>query len=116
MARPIRVEYEGASYHVTARGNERKLIYRSDDDRKLFLRTLMQMVRVYGVVLEAYCLMPNHYHLAITTPLGNLIQAIGWLQTTYTIRFNKRHKRSGIFFREDIKRKLSEEPTMRRNW
>lgn len=95
MARPIRVEFEGAVYHVTARGNERRRIFRSDEDRTLFLETLKQMTEQLGVVLHAYCLMPNHYHLVIETPRGNLTQAMGWFQTTYTIRYNRRHKRSG---------------------
>lgn len=56
------------------------------------------MVRQHSIILQAFCLMPNHYHLAITTPLGNLSQAVGWLQTTYTIRFNKKYKRVGHLF------------------
>lgn len=98
MARPIRIEYPGAHYHVMARGNEKKDIFLTNRDYELFLKTLMQMVRQYSILLQAFCLMPNHYHLALTTPLGNLSQAIGWLQTTYTIRFNKRYKRVGHLF------------------
>ena len=98
MARPIRVEYEGAVYHVTARGNERRRIYRSDRDRQRFLETLAETVREHGLRLHGYCLMPNHYHLLVETPRGNLSRAIGWSQTTYTIRFNRRYRRSGHLF------------------
>ncbi|MBI2980965.1 MAG: transposase [Deltaproteobacteria bacterium] len=93
MARPIRVEFKGAVYHVTARGNERRRIFRSDEDRGIFLETLRQMAEQFGIVLHVYCLMPNHYHLVIETPRGNLTRAMGWFQTTYTIRYNRRHKR-----------------------
>ena len=72
MARPIRVEYAGAVYHVTARGNERKAIYRDDADRLRFLETVEEAVARFGVVVHAYCLMPNHYHLLLQTPRANL--------------------------------------------
>src|SRR3989338_1838992 len=108
MARPIRVEFEGAIYHVTARGNERRRIFRSDEDREMFLGTLARMVEQFGVTLHAYCLMPNHYHLVIETPRGNLTQAMGWFQTTYTIRYNRRHRRSGHLFQGRFKAHLVE--------
>jgi REP element-mobilizing transposase RayT len=95
MARPVRVEFPGAVYHVTARGNERRRIFRDDADRRQFLATLEQAVREHALRVHAFCLMPNHYHLLVETPGANLSQAIGWLQTTYTIRFNRRHRRSG---------------------
>ena len=106
MARPIRIEFEGAIYHVTARGNERREIFRSDDDRALFLATLEECVKENGVALHAWCLMPNHYHLIIETPHGNLSRAVGWLQTTYTVRFNRRHARSGHLFQGASRRSL----------
>jgi REP element-mobilizing transposase RayT len=95
MARPVRVEFCGAVYHVTARGNERRRTFRDDLDRRQFLATLGQMVEEQGTRVHGYCLMPNHYHLLIETPRANLSKGIGWLQTTYTIRFNRRHRRSG---------------------
>jgi len=98
MARLPRIEYEGAVYHVTARGNERREIYRSDEDRELFLGTLEEMRVRFGIVIHCYCLMPNHFHLLMETPLANLSRAMGWLQTTYTSRFNRRHRRSGHLF------------------
>jgi REP element-mobilizing transposase RayT len=63
MARAPRIEFEGAVYHVTARGNERRRIYRSDEDRRLFLATLEQMRVRCGIILHCFCLMPNHFHL-----------------------------------------------------
>jgi len=108
MARPIRVEFEGAVYHVTARGNERRAIFRDDEDRKLFLATVAEMVERFGVRVMAYCLMPNHYHLVMGTPRGNLSGAVGWLQLTYTARFNRRHRRSGHLFQGRFKAQLVE--------
>ena len=95
MSRPLRVEFDGAAYHVTSRGNERREIFRDDTDRRRFLETLGQGCERFGMVVNAYCLMPNHYHLLVTTPRANLSQAVGWLQTTYSIRFNRRHGRGG---------------------
>jgi putative transposase len=108
MARPIRVEYEGAVYHVMARGNEHKAIYYDDADRRVFLETLAQACRQFGLVVHVYCLMPNHYHLAVQTPQANLSQAVGWLQTTYSIRFNRRHDRSGHLFQGRFKAQVVE--------
>jgi putative transposase len=103
MARPLRVEFAGALYHVTARGNERRAVFRDDEDRQRFLATLEESSREYGLRLHAFCLMPNHYHLLVETPRANLSRAIGWLQTTYTIRFNRRHRRSGHLFQGRFK-------------
>jgi putative transposase len=108
MARPIRVEFEGALYHVTARGNERREIFRSDSDRTMFMAALEQCVEENGLVLHAWCLMPNHYHLILATPRANLSRALGWLQTTYTVRFNRRHSRSGHLFQGRFKAHLVE--------
>ena len=94
MARPIRVEYANAVYHVTARGNERKAIYRDDADRQRFLETVEEAVERFGVVIHAYCLMRNHYPLLLQTPRANLSAAAGWLQTTYSVRFERRHRRA----------------------
>jgi len=103
MARPIRVEFEGAVYHVTARGNERKLIYRTDEDRAKFLETLEKAIQEHGLRVHAYCLMPNHFHLLVETPRGNLSRAIGWVQTAYSNRFNYLHRRSGPVFQGRFK-------------
>lgn len=108
MARPVRVEFENAVYHVTARGNERKDVYRDVADRQRFLETLEEAVGRFGVVVHAYCLLDNHYHLLLQTPRANLTGAIGWLQATYSIRFNRRHKRSGHLFQGRFKAHLVE--------
>ena len=108
MARPVRVEFSGAVYHVTARGNERRAIFRDDKDRERFVETLAEMVERFSLRVHAYCLMPNHYHLVVGTPLGNLSQAVGWLQVTYTVRFNRRWRRSGHLFQGRFKAQLVE--------
>jgi REP-associated tyrosine transposase len=108
MARPIRLQFEDAVYHVTARGNERKAIFRDDADRQRFLETVAQMVERFGVLVHAYCLMPNHYHLLLQTPRANLSASVGWLQTTYSVRFNRRHRRSGHLFQGRFKAHLVE--------
>ena len=106
MARPIRVEFPGALYHITARGNERRAVFRDDEDRRIFLSTIDEASKEYGLRIHAFCLMPNHYHLLVETPRANLSRAIGWLQTTYSIRFNKRHRRSGHLFQGRFKAHL----------
>ncbi len=108
MARPLRVEFAEAAYHVMARGNERRAIFRDDRDRHRFLETVGEMVARFGVRLHAYCLMSNHYHLLLDTPRANLSQAVGWLQVTYTVRFNHRHRRSGHLFQGRFKAQLIE--------
>jgi len=84
MARPLRIEYEGAVYHVTARGNARADIYLSDEDRTLFLKTLALVVERFGWHCHAYCLMGNHYHLMVETPKANLSRGMRQLNGVYT--------------------------------
>jgi REP element-mobilizing transposase RayT len=103
------VEFPGAVYHVTARGNERKRIFRDDEDRQRFLAALEEMAIQFQVHVLVFCLMPNHYHLVICTPKANLSRAVGWLQVTYTVRFNRRHRRSGHLFQGRFKAHLVEE-------
>lgn len=106
MARPLRVEYEGACYHVMARGNERKRLFYEDEDYQLFLKCLAEASSEFALSMKAYCLMPNHYHLLLQTPQGNLSRALGWLQTTFTIRYNRLHRRSGHLFQGRFKAHL----------
>lgn len=108
MARPLRVQFPGAVYHAMARGNESRPIFRDDQDRRRFLDTVGEMVERFGVRLHAYCLMVNHYHLLLETPRANLSQAVGWLQVTYTVRFNRRHRRNGHLFQGRFKAQLVE--------
>lgn len=95
MARPLRIEYEGAVYHVTLRGNERRPIFKTDADRERFIQTLSDSVERYDVRLYLYCLMSNHVHMVLETPRGNLSRFMHRLQTSYTVYFNRRHRRSG---------------------
>lgn len=98
MARPLRLEFPGALYHVTARGNERKPIFRDEQDRRRFLERLAQVARMHALVVHAYVLMRNHYHLLVETPAANLARAMRQLGGTYTQDFNRRHRRAGHLF------------------
>ncbi len=95
MARPLRIEYPGAVYHVTSRGNEKKPIFKDDDDRASFLSILARVNKRYNWLCHAYCLMDNHYHLLLETPEGNLALGMRQLNGVYTQTFNKRHNRAG---------------------
>ena len=98
MARPLRIEYPGAAYHVMARGNQGHAIFKDDTDRKRFLETLAEACEKTGWRIDAYVLMGNHYHLLVETPEGNLVAGMKWLQGTYTQRFNGRHRVFGHLF------------------
>jgi putative transposase len=98
VARQLRIEFEGAFYHVTSRGNLKERIFWDDKDREEFKRILRRTKERYGYVLHAYVLMDNHYHLLIETPHANLKQAMQNINTSYTIYVNRRHKRAGHLF------------------
>lgn len=108
MARSIRIEYEGAYYHVIARGNRQNEIFLDDDDRRSFLRTLEEACEMTGWHVHAWVLMCNHYHLFIQTPEANLVEGMKWFQNTYTRRFNVRHKAWGRLFGDRYKAILVE--------
>jgi REP element-mobilizing transposase RayT len=108
MARSIRIQYEGAYYHVTARGNHREAIFLDDEDRKYFLETLGDVCEMTGWRVHAWVLMGNHYHLFIETPEANLVEGMKWFQNTYTRRFNVRHKLWGRLFGDRYKAVLVE--------
>ncbi|MDP1707696.1 MAG: transposase [Gammaproteobacteria bacterium] len=95
MARPLRLEFPGAIYHVTSRGNARNAIFLDNEDRGLFLGCLGEVIARFGWLCHAYCLMDNHYHLLIETPEGNLSLGMRQLNGVYTQRFNRRHGRVG---------------------
>lgn len=95
MARKPRALFEGGIYHVTSRGNERQAIFRDDRDRNRFLERLADSAATYQVRVYLYCLMPNHFHLLVETPLGNLDRFMGSLLTGYTVYFNRRYQRVG---------------------
>jgi putative transposase len=98
MARPLRIEYPGAVYHVTSRGNEKKPTFKDDTDRQNFLNTLQHVNKRYNWICHAYCLMTNHYHLLIETPDGNLSIGMRQVNGVYTQLFNNRHGRTGHLF------------------
>ena len=98
MARPLRIERAGGWYHITARGNERKAIYRDNKDRWHFCELLAEMVGRYRVALHAYELMDNHYHLIVELREPNLSRMGQWLNLSYTVWFNHRYSRSGHLF------------------
>jgi REP element-mobilizing transposase RayT len=98
MARPPRVEFPGALYHVIVRGNERKAVFRDDADRELYLRRLAHYRERFQFRLIAYCMMTNHVHLAVETGEAPLSRVIHGLQSSYTQAFNRRHQRSGHLF------------------
>jgi len=108
MARPLRIEFPGAVYHVTSRGNGREDIYLSDEDRDIFLKVLSHVVERFGWVCHAWCLMTNHYHLMIETPTGNLSKGMRQLNGVYTQRFNRSHGRVGHVFQGRYKAILIE--------
>lgn len=108
MARPLRIEFPGAIYHVTARGNARAPIFLDDEDRQLFLSVLAECVKRFDWLCHAYCLMDNHYHLLIETPEGNLSFGMRQLNGIYTQRFNRRHGRVGHVFQGRFKAILIE--------
>jgi putative transposase len=95
MARPLRVEFPGGVYHVTARGDGREDIFLDEEDRQRFLAVLGHTIERCDWHCHAYCLMTNHYHLLIETPLPNLSQGMRHLNGVYTQRFNHRHGRVG---------------------
>jgi REP element-mobilizing transposase RayT len=108
MARPLRIEYPGAFYHVTSRGNEQKDIFKSLRDREKFQEYLGTATTRYGAAIHAYCLMSNHYHLLLETPEGNLSQIMRHINGAYTTYFNVKRKRAGHLFQGRYKAILVE--------
>jgi len=98
MARPLRVQYQGAVYHITSRGDGREDIYLDDKDRILFLEILKEQLDRYHVICYAYCLMSNHYHLLIETPESNLSLFMRQLNGIYTQSFNRCYRKVGHVF------------------
>ncbi|MGE0826479.1 MAG: transposase [Candidatus Binatia bacterium] len=98
MTRPLRVEFPGAVYHVTARGDGREAIFIDDSDRRLFLEVVGHVLDRFAWQCHAYCLMGNHYHLLIETPEANLSRGMRQMNGVYTQRFNRRHARVGHVF------------------
>lgn len=95
MPRKLRLQYPGAMYHVMSRGDRGERIYLDDVDRHDFIKTLAEACQKTDWQVHAYCLMSNHYHLVVETPEPNLVPGMAWLQSTYTIRLNNRHRLHG---------------------
>jgi len=106
MARPLRLQFPGALYHVHTRGNRKKDIFFDYKDKKLFLQILAETVSRHNWICHAYCLMGNHYHLILETPDGNLSTGMRFLNGVYTQKFNYRHKICGHLFQGRFKSKL----------
>ena len=111
MARPLRIQYSGAVYHITCRGNERKEIFKEDIDRETFLKILTQSAKTYNIKIYSYILMENHFHLLIETPLGNLGEFMRHFNITYTGYYNRRHKRVGHLYQGRYKSILVDKET-----
>ncbi len=109
MARPMRIEYPDAYYHVISRGDGRKAIYRDKDDYKLFYEILSSSVNKYQIFIYAFVLMTNHYHLILRTPLGNLASCMRYINGLYTQKYNWRHKRAGYVLQGRYKAVLIED-------
>ena len=109
MARPLRIEFAGALYHVISRGNERRPIVRDDADRHKRVAWLRRTVEIHGWRLHAFVLMGNHEHLFVETPEANLSAGMQQLNGSYSGYFNRRHRRSGHLFQGRFKGHLIEE-------
>jgi putative transposase len=108
MARPLRIQRAGSWYHITARGNERRDIFRDDKDRRHLLELLKETVGMFGWRLHAFVLMSNHYHLLVELAEPNLSRSMQWLNASYSIWFNWRHQRSGHLLQGRFKSVLVE--------
>ena len=108
MARPLRITYPGAFYHITSRGNEQKSVFISKRDREKFLEYLESASERYNAIIHVYCLMDNHYHLLLETPSGNLPQIMRHINGAYTTYFNVKHDRAGHLFQGRYKAILVE--------
>jgi REP element-mobilizing transposase RayT len=108
MVRPLRIEFPGALYHVIARGNERRAVFRDDADREFYQRRLAHYREKFGFFVWAYCLMDNHVHLGLEMGKVPLSRVMAGLQTSYTQYFNRRHRRAGHLFQGRYKAFLVE--------
>jgi REP-associated tyrosine transposase len=103
MARPLRILYPNAFYHVTCRGNDRRVIFGDDHDRTRFLERLRNALEIFSVRVHAYVLMSNHFHLIVETPKGNLSEFMRQFNISYTGYYNRRHRRIGHLYQGRFK-------------
>lgn len=108
MARPLRIEFPGAIYHITSRGNGKQTTFHDDADYQKFLQILAKVTHRYHWKCHAYCLTENHYHLLIETPEGNLSAGMRQVNGIYTQYFNRQHEQVGHLFQGRYKSKLVE--------
>lgn len=108
MARPLRIEYSGAFYHVMNRGSDRQVIFHESKHYQMFLDLLADSAEQYKLEVHAYCLMSNHYHLLIRTPYPNLSKIMRHINGVYTQRYNRLNKRDGALFKGRYKAILVE--------
>lgn len=108
MSRPLRIEYPGAVYHIQNIGNRNEAIFLDDEDRETFLKTFREVAKSCRWKVYAYALMENHYHILFKTREANLVEGMKWLQTTYSMRFNKKHGFQGHLFAGRYKSMLIE--------
>jgi REP element-mobilizing transposase RayT len=109
MARPLRVEFAGANYHVMNRGNRRQVVFASDHDNELFLEKLAEFSETFNVSVMSYCLMVNHFHLYLRTNEANLSRFMQSLLTSFTVAKNRRERSSGHLFQGRFKSVLAED-------
>jgi REP element-mobilizing transposase RayT len=109
MARPLRIEYPGAWYHVMNRGRRKDPIYFSDSDYELFMEVMGEAVKLFGIEIHAFALIPNHYHILIRTPQGNISRAMRHINGVYTQKINLKYKLDGSLFRGRFKSIIVEE-------
>ena len=100
MARALRIQRPGATYHITSRGNRKQRIFDDDRDREHFLELVGQASRRFGWVVSAFVLMTNHFHLLLMTPQPNLSDGMQWLNLSYASWYNRRHRKTGHLFGE----------------
>ena len=103
MARPLRIVRRGSWYHITARGIERRPVFRDAADNAHFLELLAELTDRFGLRVHAYALMGNHYHLLLELGQSNLSRAIQWLNLSHSVWFNRRHRRTGYLFQGRFK-------------
>ena len=111
MARPLRINRAGVWFHIAARGSDRKDIFLEDSHRWHWLELLEELAHRFRLHVHAYVMMSNHYHLLVETPEANLSAAMQWLQTSYSMWFNRKRGRVGPLFQGRYKAVLVEPPS-----
>ena len=111
MSRPLRLEFPGALFHITQRGNHRQDIFVDDADRHVFLELLGRCVNKYGWILTSYVLMSNHFHFVVQLTCNTLWRGMQWFETQYVRAFNRRHDRIGHLFQGPFDSPLVEKET-----